>query len=162
VRSTKAPRLNSVLPLKPTDAFLIALRAAFIRETPFEAVHAIQFRKNVASYIQAAKQDMPPIARYTLAYEALHAIAVGILYVHGLAPGGREGHRSQALSLMYGFLELDADDRSEISHANQTRNEKLYKSPAPPPSAATANYLLELAERVEKVAHSKLPEWVAL
>ncbi len=58
---------------------------------------------------------------------------------------------------MYAFLELDPDDRSEISYANQTRNDKLYKSPAPPLSAKTASDLLELAERVEKIARGKLP-----
>ncbi|MBN3753018.1 hypothetical protein G3N95_08690 [Paraburkholderia sp. Tr-20389] len=150
------------MPLLPTKALSDALKASYIRETAYEDVHAIQFRKNVASYIQAAKLEMAPIARYTLAYEALHAIAVGVLYVHGLAPGNREGHRTQALSLMYGFLDLDLDDRSEITHASQTRNDKLYKSLAPPPSSATATYLLELAERVEKIARQKLPGWFAL
>jgi hypothetical protein len=154
--------LNSALPLTPDSAFSDALRAGYIRETPYAAVHAVQFRKNIAAYIQAAKADIAPIARYTLAYEALHAIAVGILYVHGVAPGNRDGHRSQALSLMYGYLDLDVDDRSEIIHASQTRNEKLYKSPAPPPSGKMSNDLLDLAERVEATCRKRLPGWFAL
>jgi hypothetical protein len=155
--------LNSTLPLPPTPALSDALKVAYVRVTAYENAHAIQFRKNIASYIQAAKTvSLAPIARYTLAYEAIHAIAVGFLYVHGLAPSGKEGHRIQALTLMYTFLELDADDRSEIIHACNTRNDKLYRSPAPPVSAAAAKDLVDLAVRAEAVARTKLPGWFAL
>ncbi|WP_144108136.1 hypothetical protein [Paraburkholderia sp. BCC1886] len=155
--------MNSTLPLPHTKALADALNAGFIRLTPYDAANAIQFRKNVASYIQGAKlEDLAPIAKYTLAYEGIHAIAVGFLFLHGLAPSQREGHRSQALSLMYSFLELDADDRYEIDDANRMRNDKLYKSPAPPVSATVARQLVELAARAEAKAKARLPEWYAL
>jgi hypothetical protein len=155
--------LNSTLPLPHTKALADALAAGIIRETTYDAPNAIQFRKNIASYIQGAKTDaLAPIAKYTLAYEAIHAIAVGFLFLHGLAPSNREGHRSQALSLMYTFLELDTDDRYEIDDANRTRNNKLYKSPAPPISAAVARQLVDLAVRAEAIAKAKLPDWYAL
>jgi hypothetical protein len=155
--------LNSTLPLPLTQALADALKALYVRKTLYENAHAIQFRKNIASYILAAKtESLAPIARYTLAYEEIHAIAVGFLYVHGLAPSGKEGHRIQALTLMYTFLDLDVDDRSEIIHACNTRNDKLYRSPAPPVSTAAAKDLVDLAVRAEATARERLPGWFAL
>jgi hypothetical protein len=129
--------LNSTLPLPLTQALADALKALYVRKTLYENAHAIQFRKNIASYILAAKTE-------------------------SLAPSGKEGHRIQALTLMYTFLDLDVDDRSEIIHACNTRNDKLYRSPAPPVSTAAAKDLVDLAVRAEATALERLPGWFAL
>lgn len=60
---------------------------------------------------------------------------------------------------MYTFLNLDVDDRSEISHASAVRNDKLYKSPAPPVSAKAAKDLVELASRAEGITMKKPSAW---
>lgn len=155
--------MTSTLPRRPTDQLKDALGRNYVRETVFTSENALQFRKNAASYIQDAKNEaLTPISRYTLAYEAVHALAVGFLYLHELAPSNNEGHRTQALTILYTHLELDRDDRSEMTHAHKQRNDKLYKSPAPPVGRAAAQSLAELAVRVEQVACEKLADWYAL
>jgi hypothetical protein len=94
------------------------VKAKLARATPYEAPQALQFRRNAASFLQAAGQAMAPVASYTLAYEGVHALAVGFLYLHGLSPQG-EGHRTAAIGTLMDHLKgsLDIDDRSDIERA---------------------------------------------
>ncbi|NYH20670.1 hypothetical protein [Paraburkholderia bryophila] len=141
------------------------LQAGYLRKTPFSAANAVQFRRNAASFLQASKDDRhPPIVRYANAYEAVHALAVGFVYVHGLAPRGGDGHRIKVIGTLLDHAkpELDLDDRSEIEYAARQRNEKIYESPAPPPSVKAVEDLIGSVGRVEAIIHAQWPNWYAL
>lgn len=141
------------------------LNAGFVRKTPFVANNAVQFRRNAASFLQAAKDDRhAPIVRYANAYEAVHALAVGFVYLYGLAPGGGDGHRVKVIGTLLDHLkpDLDLDDRSEIEYATRQRNQKIYESPAPPPSVKAVDDLIMSVANVEGLVKKRHLEWHAL
>jgi hypothetical protein len=139
------------------------VKAKLARATPYEAPQALQFRRNAASFLQAAKQEMAPVAAYTLAYEGVHALAVGFLYLHGLSPQG-DGHRTVAIGTLMDHLKdsLDIDDRSDIEKAIKVRNNTLYRAPAPPVSARAASDLLASVQRLEGLLKTLVPNWYAM
>lgn len=141
------------------------LNAGFVRKTPFVVNNAVQFRRNAASFLQAAKDDRhAPIVRYANAYEAVHALAVGFVYLYGLAPGGGDGHRVKVIGTLLDHLkpDLDLDDRSEIEYATRQRNQKIYESPAPPPSVKAVDDLIMSVANVEALVKKRHLEWHAL
>ncbi|WP_199189641.1 hypothetical protein [Trinickia symbiotica] len=165
IRSIKVPRYRSMFPLPLTDKLTNMLNAKYVRPTIFKASNAAQFRRNAASFLQSAKDaKQPPIVRYALAYEAVHALAIGFLYLHALAPTGGDGHRIRAIGTLLDHvgLELDIDDRIEIEHAARESNDKIYESPAPPPSARQAIDLIESVVRVEGLVKRLVPTWYSL
>jgi len=152
-----------MFPLSPTEKLTGMLNAGFVRKTPFTAANAVQFRRNAASFLQAAKDDRhPPIVRYANAYEAVHALAVGFIY--GLAPSGGEGHRVKVIGTLLDHVkpDLDIDDRSEIEYAARQRNEKIYESPAPPPSVKAVDDLIASVDSVNALIKQQCADWYAL
>jgi len=154
-----------MFPLQLTEKLTGMLNAAYVRKTPFTAANAVQFRRNAASFFQAAKDDRhSPIVRYANAYEAVHALAVGFIYIHGLAPGGGDGHRIKVIGTLLDHVkpDLDLDDRSEIEYAARQRNEKIYESPAPPPSVKAVEDLIAGVDNVKALIRQQWPSWYAL
>ncbi|MFM0045777.1 hypothetical protein [Paraburkholderia sediminicola] len=156
-----------MFPLQLTEKLTGMLNAGYVRKTPFTAANAVQFRRNAASFLLAAKDGKhPPIVRYANAYEAVHALAVGFIYIHGLAPGGGDGHRIKVIGTLLDHvkpdLDLDLDDRSEIEYATRQRNEKIYESPAPPPSVKAVEDLIASVGSVEALIRQQCAGWYAL
>jgi hypothetical protein len=154
-----------MFPLPLTKNLSDMLNAGFVRSTPFTAINAVQFRRNTASFLQAAKDDRhAPIVRYANAYEAVHALAVGFVYLYGLAPGGGDGHRVKVIGTLLDHLKpcLDLDDRTEIEYATRQRNQKIYESPAPPHSVKAVDDLISSVANVEALVKKQYAMWYAL
>lgn len=127
---------------------------------PFSGSGAIQRR----SCTPRRTTKHPPIVRYTNAYEAVHALAVGFVYIHGLAPDGGDGHRVKVIGTLLDHLRtgLDLDDRSEIELAMRQRHAKIYESPAPPPSVRAVDDLIARVGNVEGRVKQRFPAWYAM
>jgi hypothetical protein len=100
-----------------------------------------------------------PGSVFLLAYESIHAVCLGYLYCHGLAPAKGPGHRQQVLALVLQELKLPQEEQGEVQEAHKRRNETTYRSPAPPVSKQDAANLLAIAGRVVQLAKANLPDW---
>ena len=155
--------MSSSLPKTPTPELGNLLNAGALRSTDFEVPQAIQFRRNAVTLMADARAShMSPQGRYILAYEGIHALAVGLIYLYSLAPAGELGHRIRVLQLACKLLQSSTDDFQEISHASAVRNEKLYRSPAPPVGNQESLDLLNIGLKSIDAAGRLFPEWFAL
>ena len=106
-----------------------------------------QYLSNARQYRDDASKAESPLGRFTLAYEALHALAMAFLTDRGVRTGG-EGHRSLALQLSIveltkGSIKGAAQAMSQIHGA---RNDSTYFKPIPPVSEALAKVTLKLLD----------------
>lgn len=122
-----------------------------------------QYLSNARQYRDDASKAGSPLGQFTLAYEALHELAMAFLTHHGVRTAG-EGHRSSALQL--GIVELTKGTVKGAAQAviqiHGARNNSTYFKPIPPVSAALAKGTLELldaalagAEATIKLEHAK-------
>lgn len=147
-------------PKAPPPELANLVRIRQLRESAYEWVQLLQFRRNAAEYVAAAKAEgTRPVARFLLAYEAIHSLCIGYVYAHGLLPAEGQGHRETVLKLAVQQLGGTPEEFAELDQAHRTRAEKTYRLPAPPVSRKTADELLALAQRMMSLARAKLPEW---
>lgn len=106
-----------------------------------------QYLSNAQQYRDDAAKAESPLGRFTLAYEALHALAMAFLTDRGVRTGG-EGHRSVALQLS--IVELTKDSikgaAQAMSQIHSARNDSTYFKPIPPVSEALARVTLKLLD----------------
>jgi hypothetical protein len=139
---------------------MINLTADSLVNTPFQWNQAQQFRKNAESFkVDTSKQFLSNIGKFTLAYESIHALSVGLLYIHGFAPSKGPGHRATVLSLAGEELGLEPEEQAEVDDAHQKRNEMTYRSPAPPVSKQAADDLMAIAVKCLLKAKQRFPTW---
>lgn len=106
-----------------------------------------QYLANARQYRDDAAKAQTPLGRFTLAYEALHALAMAFLTDRGVRTGG-EGHRSIALQLS--IVELTKGTikgaAQAVSQIHAARNDSTYFKPIPPVSEALAKVTLKLLD----------------
>ena len=97
-----------------------------------------QHLSNARQYRDDAHKASSPLGRFTLAYDALHALAMAVLNDRGVRTGG-EGHRSIALQLCIVELTKDAikGATQAIVQIHGARNDSTYFKPIPPVSTAS-------------------------
>jgi hypothetical protein len=128
--------------------------------TPFQWNQAQQFRKNAEAFsADTGKPYLSNIGKFTLAYESIHTLCVGILYIHGLAPSKGPGHRATVIELATQELGLENEEQAEIGEAHARRNEISYRSPAPPVSKQSADDLAAIATKAMQKAKQRFPAW---
>lgn len=106
-----------------------------------------QYLSNARQYRADALNATSPLGRFTLAYEALHALAMAFLTDRGVRTGG-EGHRSLALQLS--IVELTKTSikgaAQAVNRIHGARNDSTYFKPIPPVSEALAKVTLKLLD----------------
>ena len=80
----------------------------------------------------AKRADISPHARYMLAYDGIHSLAMAVLLHYGTRPGDGPGHRTLALTKFADELQLDLGTRKIMLDAHGRRNESIYRSALPP------------------------------
>jgi len=152
--------LSLTSPKTPPPELANLVRIRQLRDSAYEWVQLLQFRQNAEEYLAAAQAEgARPIAKFLLAYEAIHSLCIGYVYAHGLLPAEGPGHRETVLKLALQQLGGTPEEFAELDQAHRTRNEKTYRLPAPPVSGKTADELLALAQRLTSLAKAKLPDW---
>ena len=106
-----------------------------------------QYLSNARQYRDDASKAASPAGRFTLAYEALFALAMAVLTDRGVRTGG-EGHRSTALQLTIVELTKDAfkGTAQAVGRIHAARNDSTYFKPVPPVSDALAKVTLKLMD----------------
>ena len=108
-----------------------------------------QFVSNAEELRRDAEKVTSSLARFNLAYEGLHALAMAFLNHHGVRTGEAEGHRNVALQLAVGELTRETGPANSVEAVilmHKSRNETTYFKPIPPVSRKLADAAVKLLE----------------
>lgn len=100
-------------------------------------------------------------ARFHLAYEGIHAIAMAVLNHLAARAGSADGHRSTALQVSVQYLEVESSLRgafSTLSAIHNARNTKIYRDPLSRVSPSQVEAAVQLLETMHKLASAALVE----
>ncbi len=132
---TQADRINNLVKigsLKPADR---------------DDASIAQYLANAEALLQDAGSAGSPLARFLLAYEGIHCVALAFLEHLGVRPGNGEGHRMNALQIAVqemGIENTHPGALRTVIDLHRMRNDKIYRRPYPPVSKAAADATVRL------------------
>ncbi len=100
-----------------------------------------------ASQKDAENRDISAYSRFTIAYEAIHSLAIAMLTHFSVRTDAAEGHRQTALQILLEVTDLKnkiAGSYKTLMDAHKQRNRLSYDDPDPSPTAAEADAMLAL------------------
>ena len=107
---------------------------------------------------RARKADLSLVARFLMANEGIHALSLGVLYLHGVLPTGWLGHRAMVMQMACEQLQLPAHLTNQILYANTHRELIAYGSTEPVEATELAELMALAAMLMEQVRY-EFPEW---
>jgi hypothetical protein len=125
----------------------------------FKEFAALKLLSNAVCNLRNARvQDFAVQKRFFMANEAIHALSLGVLYLHGVLPTGLVGHRGMAMQLACEAMHLPMRLTNDILYANAQRELIAYGS-TEPVQAAELQALFALGAQALEQARYMYPDW---
>ena len=132
-----------------------------LQRVEFEEYAALRLLSDAACCMQRARNaEQSLVTRFFMANEGIHALSLGVLYLHGVLPTGWIGHRAMAMHLACEQLQLPARLMHQILYSNTHRELIVYGSTEPVAASELAE-LMALAEVMMEQVHYEYPEWAS-
>jgi hypothetical protein len=109
---------------------------------------------------RARNPELSLLARFFITNEGIHALSLGVLYLHGVVPTGWVGHRAMAMQLACEQLQVPARLIHQILYANTHRELIVYGSTEPVELSELAE-LTTMAQMLMEQVHYEYPEWAS-
>lgn len=156
--NTSTPTSSTLLRERPAE-FQVLLWSGQLQTIRFSDYAAVKLLSNAVCCIQNAKTpEFGVLGRFFMANEGLHALSLGVLYLHGVLPTGLVGHRAMAMQLACETMHLPTRLTHEILYANTHRELIAYDSTEPVEDAELGT-LLTLAVQAMDQARYMYPDW---
>ena len=144
-----------------TAEMQVLLWSGQLQAIRFNEYSAVKLLSNAVCCIHnASHTDTGLLSRFFTANEGVHALSLGILYLHGVLPTGLVGHRSMVMQLACETMHMPNRLVSALLYANTHRELIAYGSTEPVQEAELTE-LLGLAEQVVDHARYVYPDWFA-
>lgn len=131
-----------------------------LQAVKFEEYAALRLLSDAACCMHSARNtERSLMARFLMVNEGIHALSVGVLYLHGVLPTGGVGHRAMVMQLACEQLQLPAHLTNAILYANTHRELIAYGSTEPVQAEELAE-LTALGEMLMEQVRYEYPEWV--
>lgn len=132
-----------------------------LQSVEFEEYVALRLLSDAACCMHSARNtELSMVARFLMANEGIHALSMGVLYLHGVLPTGWIGHRAMAMQLACEQLQMPESLTHQILYANTHRELIAYGSTEPVTSTELAE-LMTLADMLMEQVQYEYPEWVS-
>lgn len=118
------------------------LKIHVLKEAERDQLSIEQFVAAAQEYFNDCPRVASDRARFLIAYEGFHSLAMAVLNHYGTRAGDGEGHRIQALQLAVHEIGMEKSmpgTLKTVTDLHLTRNEKTYKQPIPPVTKAEAD-----------------------
>jgi len=144
---------------EPPDELRVLIWSGQLRKTTFEEYSALKLLSNAVCCLRSARTpSFSPLGRFLMANEGIHALCLGVLYLHGVLPSGLVGNRALAMQLGCERLFMPHALTDQILHANTHRELIAYGSTEPVEPEEMVQ-LINLGEQALAQARTVYPEW---
>jgi hypothetical protein len=149
---------TSLLRAMPTE-LRILIWSGQLQKIYFKEFAALKLLSNaVCNMHNARAEDFDVQKRFFMQNEGIHALSLGVLYLHGVLPTGLVGHRGMAMQLACEAMHLPTRLTNDILYANAHRELIAYGS-TEPVQAAELHALFALGEQAVEQARYMYPDW---
>lgn len=125
----------------------------------FKDMSALQLLSNAVCCLRnASTRNTGLLDRFCTTNEGIHSLSLGVLYLHGVLPTGRAGHRAMAMQIACEAMHLPVMHVNQIIYAN-THRELISYGSTEPVAAAELEELLQLSALMQTQARYWYPDW---
>lgn len=148
----------TLLRARPAE-FQVLLWSGQLQNICFNEYSAVKLLSNAMCCIHNAKSvEFGVTGRFFMANEGIHALSLGVLYLHGVLPTGLVGHRGMVMQVACEALHMPQRLTQEVLYANTHRELIAYGSTEPVADAELAALIL-LGEQLVEQARYVYPDW---
>ena len=151
--------MTSTLLKTPSTELQLLAWSRQLQAVRFNEYTALGYLNNAVHKVHSAQTaDYSLALRMRASCDGIFSVFLGMLYLHGLRPSGKEGYRALVIQLGSEMLQLNALEREQIMHASPLL--QLVTSDSPPPlDASVAHGMLAMGQRTLAQARTIYPDW---
>lgn len=151
--------MTSTLLKTPSTELQLLTWSRQLQTVRFNEYTALGYLNNAVHKVQSAQTAVDsPALRLRASCDGIFSAFLGVLYLHGLRPSGKEGYRALVIQLCSEMLQLSVLERDQIMRTSQLL--QLVTSDSPPPLDASLAYgMLALGQRTLAQARKVYPDW---
>ena len=151
--------MTSTLLKTPSTELQLLTWSRQLQAVRFNEYTALGYLNNAVHKVHSAQTaDYSLALRMRASCDGIFSVFLGMLYLHGLRPSGKEGYRALVIQLGSEMLQLTAAERDKITHASAMLQLVTSESPAPL-DASLAHSMLALGQRTLVQARQVYPDW---
>ena len=141
--------------------FQLLLWSGQLQKIRFSEFAAVKLLANALCCIRNARTpEFGLLGRFFMVNEGIHALSLGVLYLHGVLPTGLVGQRAMAMQMACEAMHLPARLTNELLYADTHRELIAYGS-TEPVQACELEALMGLGEQLMDQARYIYPDWFA-
>lgn len=151
--------MTSTLLKTPSTELQLLAWSRQLQTVRFNEYTALGYLSNAMHKTGSAQAaDYSLALRLRTSCDGIFSVFLGVLYLHGLRPSGKEGYRELVIQLGCEMLQLTDLERDQIMHASRLL--QLVTTGSPPPlDTSVAHGMVALGQRTLLQARKAYPNW---
>jgi hypothetical protein len=151
--------MTSTLLQTPSTELQLLTWSRQLQTVRFNEYTALGYLSNAVHKVRTAQSpESSPALRLHTSCDGIFSAFLGMLYLHGLRPCGKEGYRALVIQLGSEMLQLTPTERDQILHASHVQ--QLVTNGSPPPlDTFVAQVMPALGQRTLVQARKIYPDW---